>query len=124
MSRQVSCSRAHRVTGYCRLRCCSEAPAIGGRPGPASGSLRGRLRRAPVPTCSTHTTSPDVFGKSTACCSLDQDEVLALGARRYAERELATRARQEREQQKPAPPDDEHEWLTASQAARVVGMSV
>jgi hypothetical protein len=56
--------------------------------------------------------------------SLDQDEVVALAVRRYAERESATRARQERERRKPLPPDEEHQWLTASQAARVVGMSV
>ena len=46
-----------------------------------------------------------------------------LAARRYAEREATTRARQAREQRKPLPPDGDHEWLTASQAARVLGMS-
>lgn len=49
--------------------------------------------------------------------SLDQDEVLALATRRYAEREAATKARQDRERRKPAPPDDEYDWLSASQAA-------
>jgi predicted site-specific integrase-resolvase len=55
--------------------------------------------------------------------SLDQEEVASLAARRYEEREAVTRARQERERRKSAPPDDEHQWLTASQASRVLGMS-
>jgi len=48
---------------------------------------------------------------------------VALAARRYAEREAATKARQERERRKPVPPDADHDWLTASQAARVLGMT-
>jgi hypothetical protein len=49
--------------------------------------------------------------------------VAELATRRYADREATTRARQAREQRKPLPPEGDHEWLTASQAARVLGMS-
>jgi hypothetical protein len=55
--------------------------------------------------------------------SLNQDEVLALAAQRQQDRDDADRARRARERRLPAPPDTDHEWLTASQAARVAQMS-
>ena len=90
-----------------------------------------RRRAAALLECSTNTVDRLIEigdlqprkGAPPRAGSLDQAEVLALAAGRYAEREAATRKRRERERSRPVPPDSEHEWLTASQAARVIGMS-
>jgi hypothetical protein len=90
-----------------------------------------RRRAAEIIGCSTNTVDRFIHvGELHPCAatqpragSLDQDEVAALAARRAIKREAATRTRQERDRRKPKPPDGEHQWLTPSQAARVVGMS-
>ena len=90
-----------------------------------------RRRAAELLECSTNTVdrliaSGDLHprvGASRRAGSLDQDSVLDLAARRYAAREAATRERQRREQRRPCQPDDEHEWVTASVAARIIGVT-
>lgn len=87
-----------------------------------------RRRAAELLECSTNTvdrliTIGDLQTRPAAPSrggSLDQDQVVALAARRYEEREAITRNRVLREQRRVVPPDNDHEWLTASQAARVV----
>jgi hypothetical protein len=128
---------AHRVLSPCRGRVSSQ-PHCPGLDVPALRHSRNvwitHSRAAEILECGTTTVQRliaagdlhprKVRGRSA---SLDQDEVVALAESR-AERRVrdeadARRRQRERELGRFPPPDDQHDWLTASQAARVVGFS-
>ena len=64
-------------------------------------------------------TEPPRGGKP----SLDPNDVRAVAEQRAVENAYAERRRQKREGRRITPPDGELEWLTASQAARVLGVT-
>ena len=55
--------------------------------------------------------------------SLDPAQVQLVAERRITQQVEAELRRRDRDDRRMTPPDGEHEWLSASQAARVIGIS-